>query len=75
MTRSCIEDKKDSKNTKPFNHFIAYPEILQLENERIRDLHKFRPLLRPEYKDIDIYNLDENGEENQVDKDDTSDKE
>lgn len=47
--------------------FVAYPEVLAVENERIRDLRKQKRWLPHRYYDVNIYNLLEADEEDEGD--------
>ena len=52
------EDRKTTKNPRLVRDFVAYPEQLQLERDRIKDLAKQKEWLPLKYRDLDIYNLE-----------------
>jgi len=56
--KSFRVDRKTTKNPRPVRDFVAYPEHLQLERARIKDLAKQKEWLPLKYRDLDIYNLE-----------------
>jgi hypothetical protein len=57
--KSFRVEQKRSHTTAAFDTFIAYPDILKLDKKRIRDLCKQKEWLPEKYRDLDIYNLEE----------------
>jgi hypothetical protein len=51
--------QEDSRRASTYDTFIAHPQPLKIEKNRIRDLRKQRQWLPGKYKDLDIYNLND----------------
>jgi hypothetical protein len=58
-------EQKTPINAKAFDRFVAYKEPIQLEKERVHDLRVQRDWLPVKYRDIDIYNLQVDGDDDE----------
>jgi len=70
--RSYRVEEATTRRPEAFETFVAYPSQLLLEDERIKDLACQRQWLPSKYRDLDIYNLKENGKESPDDQDSDS---
>jgi hypothetical protein len=57
--KSFRVQQENTRRASTYDTFIAYPHPLKLEKDRIRDLRKQREWLPGKYKDLDIYNLND----------------
>ena len=65
--RSYRVEEATTRRPEAFETSVAYPSQLLLEDERIKDLTCQRQWLPSKYRDLDIYNLKNNGKESQDD--------
>jgi hypothetical protein len=57
--KSFRVQQETSRRASAYDTFIAHPQPLKIEKNRIRDLRKQRQWLPAKYKDLDIYNLND----------------
>ena len=57
--KSFRVQQKKPKRASTYDTFVAHPQPLKLEKNRIRDLRKQREWLPGKYKELDIYNLND----------------
>ena len=55
--KSFRVQQENPRRASTYDTFIAHPQPLKLQKNRIRDLRKQRQWLPEKYKDLDIYNL------------------
>jgi hypothetical protein len=73
--KSFRVQQENPRQASTYDTFIAYPQPLKLENNRIKDLRRQREWLPGKYNDLEIYNLSDRGAATDSQEDEASSEE